>query len=281
MKEYYFSYIVDKDITVPDGTCIATALRPEDAALMDVSRDRGAFAPFFIAGMCTSTFDLAWYFQRERNLPPWSATLALCQSQGRGQLRREWVSPPGNLYVSFFLPREIAGLDSMSSLATGYCIHAALGRMGIATRLKWPNDILLQNPHGAEGKFGGLLLEEREGRLLAGLGLNLRSAPDGSALRKGRAVPAMALPACGMTVFNLWLDLVRHMRDVFERDIEGASLEEIRQKVEGALAWAGRRVYAEDTRASGELVGLNSDGSLLLRTPSGIIAVSSGSVIPE
>lgn len=282
MEKHSFLYrIIDDGITAPDGTVLAAAVRPGDLALLGVSPGHGSFAPVYIAGQCTSTLDLAWYFLREGNLPPWSAVIALCQSQGRGQLRREWVSPPGNLYVSFFPPGEIAGLGSMASLVTGYCTHAALGRMGLATRLKWPNDLLLHGPHGEEGKLGGLLLEEREGRLLAGLGLNLRSAPDDSALRAGRAVPAMALSACGMTVFEFWLNLARHMREVFERDIAGASLEALRHKTEDALAWTGRRVYAEDIGVSGELAGLNADGSLLLRTASGMVAVSSGSIVPE
>ena len=281
MKEHYFSEIVANDIIAPDGTRLAAALQPEDAALLGASSGRESFAPVFIAGQCTSTFDLAWNFLRKRNLPPWSAVLALGQSRGRGQLRREWVSPPGNLYVSFFLPRQIAELDAMASLATGYCIHAALGRMKIVTRIKWPNDLLLHGPHGAEGKFGGLLLEEREGRLLAGLGLNLLSAPDDYALREGRSVPAMALSACGMTVFDFWLSLAQHMWYVFDRELAGMSLETIRQKVEGALTWMGRRVHAEEAGVSGELAGLNADGSLCLRTVSGMVAVSSGSVISE
>lgn len=280
MREQYFPHIPDMDITAPDGTPIAAALQPVDAALMGIS-GQVSFAPSVVVGQCTSTFDAAWNFLRGRDLPSWSAALALCQSQGRGQLRREWISLPGNLYVSFFLPGEIANLENMASPATGYCIHAALGRMGIATRLKWPNDLLLQGPDGDEGKVGGLLLEEREGRLLAGLGLNMQSAPDNSRLREGRAAPAVALPACGTTVFGFWLDLVRHMRDIFEEEIREASLEAVRRKVEEALAWMGLRIYAKDARLAGELAGLNSDGSLRLRTPFGMETVYSGSIALE
>lgn len=273
-------YIPATMITAPDGTVLAYPLGPDEAAAMGVDSGVKSFAPIVVAGRSTSTFDVAWQYAAHMEFPPWSAVIALAQMNGRGQLRREWVSPPGNLYVSFFLPKDMAAMGTLASLATGYCIHAALAAMGIRTLLKWPNDLLLHDPHGEEGKFGGLLLEEREGRLLAGLGLNLRSAPEGNGIREGRAVPAAALESYTGTVFGVWLDLVSHMRTVYARDIEGAPRDDVRAKTERALAWKGRRVRVGDTGATGDLVGIDHDGSLLVQTPSGLIVVSSGSIVP-
>ena len=280
MSNAYFPRMLDKDLAGPDGGIIASVPSPEDAAAMGFVPDRACAAPVFVSGGCTSTFDTAWRLAENEELPPWSAVLALFQTGGRGQLRREWVSPPGNLYVSFFLPEKAASLETMAALATGYCVHAALLAMGIRTRLKWPNDLLLERRDGNEGKFGGLLLEDRGGRLLAGLGLNLRSAPEDGRLRAGRAVPATALPSYGGSVVTLWLDLVAGMRAVFEREIAGATPEDIRRKTETALAWKGRRVYSGEAGITGELVGIDSEGALLLQTPSGIAVISSGSIAP-
>ncbi len=192
MKERYFTRILRKSLLARDGTVLASPLGEAGAQAMGVDTTHSPFAPVIVAGECTSTFDLAWELARDRNLPSWSAILALSQNKGRGQVRREWISPPGNLYVSFFLPPEIAGLGTLASLATGYLVHAGLLTMGIPTRLKWPNDLLLSN---GEGKFGGLLLEERENRLVAGLGHNLRSNPEDGSMLRVSAVSAAVLPA--------------------------------------------------------------------------------------
>lgn len=280
MKERYFLQILDHDLHGPDGERIAAALCPEEASGMGAVPEQELTAPVILAGECTSTFDAAWLLARTEDFPPWSAVIAQSQTQGRGQLRREWISPPGNLYVSFFLPYEFDEMGDMAALVTGYCLHTALGIMNIATRLKWPNDLLLELPGGKEGKFGGLLLEEREGRLLAGLGLNLRSAPDDSVLREGRAVPAAALSPRNGNTFGLWQNLARNLDDVFSRDIVRSTRDTIREKVENTLAWRGRQVRTDESGVTGELVGLDSSGALLLRTGSGIVAVSSGSVAP-
>lgn len=280
MNDACSPYIPATTITAPDGTVLAYPLGLDEAIAMGVDPGGKSFAPIVVAGRSTSTFDVAWHCAAHREFPPWSAVIALTQVSGRGQLRREWVSPPGNLYVSFFLPEDLADMGALASLATGYCIHAALAAMGIRTLLKWPNDLLLQGPHGEEGKFGGLLLEERGGCLLAGLGLNLRSAPEDKGMREGRAVPAAALESYAGTVFGMWLELVSHMRTVYARDIKGAPRDAVREKTERALAWKGRRVRVEDTGATGDLVGVDHDGSLLVQTLSGLIVVSCGSVVP-
>lgn len=280
MKEHFFMTTLRAGLTAGNGDVLATPFsRIDGTALGDDAQPSHTIAPVILAGETASTFDLAWELERSRGLPAWSAVMAATQTRGRGQLRREWISPRGNLYVSFFLPEDMAKLGDMASLATGYCIHAALRAMGIETLLKWPNDLLLSSG-GMEGKFGGLLLEERGGRILAGLGLNLASAPGNAAMRQDRAVPAAALHGAGIKPLPLWLDMQPRLQDVYEREIAGASLEALKAAIETGLAWKGRRVYAEDAGITGVLSGVAPDGALLLLTDAGIAAVSSGSINP-
>lgn len=279
MKERFFPIPLEQELTAVDGSRLAAPFTLEDAASMGFTLESPCVAPVYVAGVCDSTFDVAWELCRTHDMPPWSAVLAASQTSGRGQLRRKWVSPPGNLYVSFFLPPDMGCLENMAPLAVGFCIHCALRDMGITTRLKWPNDILLCE-NGKEGKFGGLLLEERKNRILAGLGLNLRSAPDDEAMRKNRAVPAVSLSGFNGSAFTFWLMLAERMRDAHAREIAGVPRDILRRRVESSLAWLGQPVHAEELGVQGLVRGLDADGSLLLQTDTGLATVSSGSVSP-
>lgn len=267
-------------LTGADGTQLAEPMSQSDAAEMGATI-KPTQALIYVAGACSSTFDLAWELAQAHAAPPWTSYIAKTQMKGRGQLRRLWHSPPGNLYVSFFLPDDMALLENLAPLCTGLLIRDALKMQGAQTLLKWPNDLLLPataSASGEEGKFGGLLLEERNGRLLAGLGLNLRHAPKENDTQATRALPAAALPKCSVPVCAYWSKLLNGIAGLYEQNIAGASLEEIRWKIEDALAWRDKIVFAEDERKVGRLAGLLSDGSLVLETQSGRFAVSSGSV---
>ena len=278
MKESCCLRILHRGLVTRDGTVLASPLGNAEAeSAFGIDTVHSLFAPVVMAGECSSTFDVAWELALDTDFPPWSAVLALSQTCGRGQVRREWISPPGNLYVSFFMPTDISNLGNLASLATGYLVHAALLAMGISSRLKWPNDLLLHNGTD-EGKFGGLLLEERGNRLVAGLGLNIQSAPKKETMRLGSAVPPAVLASFKGGVFPFWLDLVAGMRAVYAESIVNMTPEGIRLKMEEHLAWKGRLVKAGDGGVLGELVGLAEDGALLLRTSYGIESVCSGSL---
>jgi len=100
-----------------------------------------------------------------RGLPLGSAVVADHQTAGRGRLGRTWEAPPGTaLLASFVLPAR-----PLASLAAGV---AAAHACGPASRLKWPNDVLLGG-----AKLAGLLAELHGDRVIVGIGINLSWAP--------------------------------------------------------------------------------------------------------
>lgn len=114
-------------------------------------------------GSVGSTQDVA------RELPVGSIVIAEHQSSGRGRLDRRWEAPPGTaLLVSFVLAPA-----AVLSLAAGV---AAAEACGPRVRLKWPNDLLLD-----ERKLGGILVEASGGKAVCGIGINLTWAPPGAA----------------------------------------------------------------------------------------------------
>ncbi len=98
------------------------------------------------------------------------AILADVQTSGRGRHGRDWIATAGNLSASIFL-RDISIPLTWIPLWIGVSLVKAIGKEGL--RLKWPNDLVTAS--GA--KLGGILCEKVETGVVAGVGLNLKTAP--------------------------------------------------------------------------------------------------------
>ena len=113
---------------------------------------------------------------RDAALGPRSVVVADAQTAGRGREGRVFASPPGGLYASLLLdaPEQDvpAGVVALVALAAAEAIDAVVA--GEATCIKWPND-LWRGPR----KVGGILLERRgDGRVIAGIGINVGTVPE-------------------------------------------------------------------------------------------------------
>jgi biotin-[acetyl-CoA-carboxylase] ligase BirA-like protein len=99
--------------------------------------------------------------------------LADRQSRGQGQQGRPWSSPRGGVWLSAALPwPEQAESAAALGLAVAVGLVRELESLGLAVRIKWPNDLLI-----GDRKLAGLLPRlRRRGSKIAlariGLGLN-------------------------------------------------------------------------------------------------------------
>lgn len=110
------------------------------------------------------------------------------QTAGKGRAGRIWLSNPEDTlcfslaYPFHKRPSELSGLSLVIGLAVITGIAAALGTSDAelhqqGMRLKWPNDLLLNN-----AKLGGILIEGGQANpssptwMVIGLGLNLHNA---------------------------------------------------------------------------------------------------------
>lgn len=259
------------------------------AAGTTAARPLAVPAPVYLAGRSASTFSLAWTLFENGLLPEWGAVLASCQTDGRGRMRRVWHSPRGNLYVSFLLPRGSVLRGDAASLAVGWLFASALRAMGFPIFLKWPNDLL----YNEQGKIGGILLEERDGVLMAGVGINLAEAPAVRMLREEGTPPAaVLLPLEGaggqasawdrgdagdgadepLAPFPLWRRLVSEAILAYTRLVAESEPQALFAAIEGLLAWKGRAVTIQDygeAEFSGRLLGLGPGGGVALRREDG------------
>lgn len=109
-------------------------------------------------------------------LAPQTVVLAENQTKGKGRHGRNWITAPGNIFLSMYWPfnGDIEKLYGLS-LVVGIAIARVLRANGLdAVQLKWPNDIYWQN-----AKMGGILIETKNKATInlvatvIGIGLNL------------------------------------------------------------------------------------------------------------
>jgi BirA family transcriptional regulator, biotin operon repressor / biotin---[acetyl-CoA-carboxylase] ligase len=203
--------------------------------------------------------------------------VADCQTRGRGRGGHVWHSPPGeNLYLSVVARTRVdAAHVSQMSLVVGLAVARAVERLaGVASRIKWPNDVEVN-----EKKIAGVLVEAqiRGGAvdaLVIGIGLNVR----GRAFPEHLAARATSLAIEGGEVARapalavVLAELGAALADFEANGLAGA-LGEIRARD----ALRGARLRAGDTEARG--AGIDERGRLLVRGDDGALhPVASGSV---
>lgn len=127
--------------------------------------------------------------------------LAEHQSRGRGRRGRAWLAPPGGgicLSLSWTFEQVPADLGALG-LAIGVCVLRALAECGVpGPRLKWPNDILLN-----ERKLGGILIDLRAESagpacVVIGVGLNVALGATLAKQIAASGLPATDLRAAGL-----------------------------------------------------------------------------------
>jgi BirA family biotin operon repressor/biotin-[acetyl-CoA-carboxylase] ligase len=143
-----------------------------------------------------STMDAAKNLAR-KGCPDFTTVIAGRQISGRGRLQREWLSEKGGLYFTMVLRPDLPPVLSfrvsfLASLTLAGILHEAFG---IEARVKWPNDILVD-----ERKVAGMLSEleaeaDRVAFINIGIGINVNNdpapiAPEATSLKRllGRAV---------------------------------------------------------------------------------------------
>src|SRR5262245_27012085 len=113
----------------------------------------------------------------EAGAPHGTVVTAAEQTGGRGRQGRTWTAPPDRalLYSAVLRPLDERHLLLPLAVPLAVCDAAEALRPEIACRIKWPNDIWLE-----ERKLAGILIEARpqDGWAVIGVGLNLSIAPD-------------------------------------------------------------------------------------------------------
>lgn len=171
---------------------------------------------------------------------PWPAVVSDEQTGGRGRHGRAWTSPPGNLYLSYAVPRvaisqaePVRGIFLAAILALHACVQP-LVQPQPRLAIKWPNDLLVD-----QAKISGLLIEASGPWFLVGQGVNLISAPDGT------AYPATHLRAAGISPpapLSLAKRLLEEATGALGRVRTAGEVQAMHQRWDALLAGKGREI---------------------------------------
>jgi BirA family transcriptional regulator, biotin operon repressor / biotin---[acetyl-CoA-carboxylase] ligase len=233
---------------------------------------------FFESIGSTNDDALAWASQGANDL---SIVIADEQTRGRGRLGRKWFTPPQTaLAFSLILgpiPDEIkypARVTGLGALA----LTDAIASFGLHAQIKWPNDVLLNRK-----KAAGILVES------AWMG----DAPDTFVLGMGINVLASSVPPADQVLFPATsietesgqaMDRVRLLHDVLSSLITWRSkigTDEFIRTWEESLAFRGEEIQLikeNEPPLSGELIGLEPDGSLRLKVNNNSLTVKIGEI---
>jgi BirA family biotin operon repressor/biotin-[acetyl-CoA-carboxylase] ligase len=204
--------------------------------------------------------------------------LARSQTAGRGRAGRPWQSAPGaslTLSLAWKFERALPQLVGLP-LAVGVAIADALHACGVDARLKWPNDVLLD-----ERKLAGILIETAAARdgiwAIIGIGINL-TVPQDLAERIGS--PATGLPPLAAAPEDLLAALLNTLAQALT-EFGIAGLASFTSRWNALHAWTGQQVAVLDhgqARQQGTAIGIDDSGRLLIDSADGRVAVLSGDV---
>ena len=200
--------------------------------------------------------------------PHGTAVIAEVQSAGIGRHGHSWHSEDrGGLYLSIVL--RIAGAVPGLTLALGLAVREAVDEVaGVASDLRWPNDVMLN-----ERKLAGILVRAADDALIAGIGLNVNQEAFPDDLRETATSLRIETGQTWdiETLLQRTLTLSLHYTQL--------TLAEIRRRFEECSSYArGKAVDVEGI--TGITAGLDSNGFLLVQTPSGIRTITAGGVRP-
>ncbi len=121
-----------------------------------------------------------------------SLILAHSQTQGRGRLQRQWLSPrAGNLYLSFVLKRGLKSAERPNlSQVAALSVADTLSLNNLPAKIKWPNDVQVKGK-----KICGILAEgahDKEPAAIIGIGLNVNMPAE--------LLATIDIPATSLTV---------------------------------------------------------------------------------
>lgn len=227
------------------------------------------------------------------------ARIARHQTAGKGRAGRSWLAKPEDS-MSFSLafpfkrsPAELSGLSLLVGLAVISGIahacrldEASLYSLGL--RLKWPNDLLLNN-----AKVGGILIEGGQAKIgdptwmVIGIGLNLHNAQlfekelGDEAKQKVGSLDQLISSASSLpdTEF-IWLKLIESLeRALSDFDQHGfATYQSEWERWDAYLDQAVRISGAHQEPIDGIAKGIDGNGALLVQQNHQTLTIHAGDV---
>ena len=203
------------------------------------------------------------------------------QTKGKGRLGRVWESKAGEgIWMSIILkPNIIPNKAPFITLIAGASIVKALNILGVDAKIKWPNDITINNK-----KLSGILTElsaeiERVNYIVVGIGMNVKDTDFEEELQD----KATSLYKENYNVSRV--DIVKEILCQFEKlyldYIEKDDKKEVLDICRQYSAIINKEIYVikNDQKELVDCIGINEEGNLIIKNKDGNLeGIMSGEV---
>jgi BirA family biotin operon repressor/biotin-[acetyl-CoA-carboxylase] ligase len=192
------------------------------------------------------------------------------QTKGRGRMGRVWTSPKGKgIYLSLILrpklsPTDVSQLTLLSAVVVAEVVRSF---SGINARIKWPNDILVDNK-----KLVGILTEmnaeiDRVKFVIVGMGINVNTPLN---LMPPQSTSLKAETDKSFSRVDLIKEILKNMEAWYER-YQQQGFEPVHKRWKELSSTLGKNIRVNDSNkvTKGKAVDIDSDGGLLIRSESG------------
>ena len=258
---------------------------------MDNSTSAADHSPPWLKRLETCPSTNTWAIEHLAQLDHGTVVFTRHQTHGRGQSGRIWYSPPGVLTLSVVLDRipaaQLSGFSLIAGLAVIYAIEDLIPSLQNQLRLKWTNDVWLN-----QRKLAGILCEGVTSNLSAGtklvVGIGLNHYVNFADLEISKIGNPISLHEVISIVPNeiLLLERLRYYllqtAGLLQSSQHLACFSTLLAAVRDRDALFGKQITIELSKEqiSGEAIGIDDRGYLRLRLSDGTIrTLMSGHVI--
>ncbi len=214
----------------------------------------------------------------QQGAPEGTVVLAEQQLRGRGRDGRSWHSAAGvGIYCSIILrPRLLPAKVQLVTLMTATAVAKAVAqKTGLWPRIKWPNDILINDQ-----KVAGMLLETKLSRThieyaVIGFGINVNHTaadlPEELQLSASSLRMQLGKP---VERSGLISQIFAELESLYERTQQGDSTEVLKQWRDlSATLGQDVRIIQRDKLIEGVAIDVTEEGALLVRVKDGSLKV--------
>lgn len=223
-----------------------------------------------------------------KGAPAGTVIVAEHQTAGRGRLDRAWDTPARAALTFSFLvaPDPVpASRWPWLPLITGIAVSEAVRRTAhVPAGLKWPNDVLVSGR-----KLAGILVERIETedgpKAVIGVGLNVSTTEQELPLAVRGTATSLAMAGASTVDRSVLLRAVLRSFEALYGQwlVETGDVERgLHEAYQRRCVTIGQQVRVElpaGERATGEAVGIDLDGRLLISGPDGTRMLGAGDVV--
>ncbi|HEY5786090.1 MAG TPA: biotin--[acetyl-CoA-carboxylase] ligase [Microlunatus sp.] len=203
------------------------------------------------------------------------------QVSGRGRLGRTWTAPAGSsIAMSVLLrpardPASWTWLPLLAGLAVADSLRAVAE---VPAMLKWPNDVLVE-----DAKVCGVLAERVDSpsgpACVLGLGINVHLTADELPVPTATSL-AVLRPGEPFVRAEIMATVLATLALLYHRWADGLDTELAVDYVarSGTLGRSVRVLTGDGSTVTGEATGVDAEGRLRIRTPTGVLTFAAGDV---